>query len=117
MNKIEDGAKIKVLDIKKMKKIFEMKPEINLENGIKEMIYLLKMKRNFLMSNGKCRISGENLIEVLDLGNQYISDFVKKGDEKIIYSSLKLGIRVKLYSFLKLILKTKFIENIGINLE
>ena len=34
------------------------------------------------MSNGKCRISGENLIEVLDLGNQYISDFVKKGDEK-----------------------------------
>jgi len=45
--KIEDGAKIKVLDIKKMKKNLKWKPEINLENGIKEMIYLLKMKRNF----------------------------------------------------------------------
>lgn len=45
------------------------------------------------MANGKCRISGKQLIEVLNLGDQYISDFVKKGHEKEIdISPLKLGI-------------------------
>ena len=45
------------------------------------------------MSNGKCRISGQELVEVLDLGDQYISDFVKKGYEnKVDKSPLKLGI-------------------------
>jgi SAM-dependent methyltransferase len=45
------------------------------------------------MANGKCRISGKQLVEVLDLGNQYISDFVQKGMEKQVEtSSLKLGI-------------------------
>ena len=45
------------------------------------------------MANGKCRISGKQLVEVLDLGNQYVSDFVQKGMEKQVEtSSLKLGI-------------------------
>ncbi len=45
------------------------------------------------MANGRCRLSGQQLIEVLDLGDQFISDFVKKGDEKKVdVSSLKLGI-------------------------
>jgi hypothetical protein len=45
------------------------------------------------MANGKCRISGKELVEVLNLGDQYISNFVKKGDEKKVdLSPLKLGI-------------------------
>ena len=45
------------------------------------------------MANGKCRISGKQLVEVLDLGHQYISDFVPKGmEKKVETSSLKLGI-------------------------
>ena len=45
------------------------------------------------MADGKCRISGKQLVEVLDLGHQYISDFVPKGmEKKVETSSLKLGI-------------------------
>ena len=45
------------------------------------------------MANGKCRIAGDNLVECLDLGEQYVTDFVKLGAEKSGETgSLKLGI-------------------------
>src|SRR5512145_551428 len=45
------------------------------------------------MANGKCRIAGDNLVECLDLGEQYVTDFVKPGAEKSGETgSLKLGI-------------------------
>lgn len=45
------------------------------------------------MANGKCRIAGDDLIECLDLGVQYVTDFVKPGAEKSGETgSLKLGI-------------------------
>lgn len=48
------------------------------------------------MANGKCRISGEPLSECIDLGYQYVSNFVKPGNEKDgEIGSLKLGIGPK----------------------
>jgi len=45
------------------------------------------------MASGKCRITGEPLIEVLDLGQQYVSDFVSPGEEKLgAVAPLRLGI-------------------------
>ena len=32
------------------------------------------------MANGKCRIDGDTLIECLDFGEQFLSDFVDKDD-------------------------------------
>jgi len=48
------------------------------------------------MANGKCRITGHPLEECIDLGNQYVSNFVQPGYEKDgEIGSLKLGIGPK----------------------
>ena len=39
----------------------------------------------------KCRVSGEVLTEVLDLGNLYLNDFPEKVDEKAPRGPLRLG--------------------------
>lgn len=45
------------------------------------------------MANGKCRIAGDSLLECLDLGVQYVTDFVRPGEEKKgATGSLKIGI-------------------------
>ena len=45
------------------------------------------------MAHGKCRVNGDALIECLDLGEQYVSNFVTLGEENSGQTgSLKLGI-------------------------
>ena len=48
------------------------------------------------MADGKCRINGDPLVECIDLGEQYVSDFVKPGMQKSgEKGSLRLGIGPK----------------------
>ena len=45
------------------------------------------------MANGKCRITGDPLVECINFGMQYVTDFVKPGEEKNgAIGSLKMGI-------------------------
>lgn len=45
------------------------------------------------MANGKCRITGDPLDECIDLGDQYVTDFVEPGNEKAGETgSLRVGI-------------------------
>ena len=48
------------------------------------------------MADGKCRITGDPLEECIDLGDQYVTDFVAPGEEKTgDTGSLKVGIGPK----------------------